>query len=61
MSDITYLRSSKKLSRIVKYNGIVYLCSQVDEDYNEHIDDIQAQTAAILARIDEYLAATKLY
>lgn len=57
MSDITHLRSSEKLSRIVKYNGVVYLCGQVDEHYNDHVNDIQAQTAATLARIDEHLVA----
>ncbi len=57
MSDITRLRSSEKLSRIVKYNGVIYLCGQVDEHYNDHVDDIKAQTSATLARIDEHLAA----
>ena len=56
MQEITRLRSNAKLSRIVKYNGVVYLCGQVDEHYNEHINDIQAQTQGVLARIDEHLA-----
>ncbi|MDG1122767.1 MAG: RidA family protein [Glaciecola sp.] len=56
MPQITRLRTGPKLSRIVKYNGIVYLCGQVDEHYNDHKDDLIAQTQATLARIDEHLA-----
>ena len=56
MPEIQRLRSNAKLSRIVKYNGVVYLCGQVDERYNEHVGDIVAQTKGVLARIDEHLA-----
>ncbi len=56
MSGIERFRSGPKLSRIVKYNGVVYLCGQVDEQYNEHVGDIVAQTKGVLARIDDHLA-----
>ena len=56
MTQITRLRSNEKLSRIVKYNGVVYLCGQVDEQYNNHKGDIEAQTKGVLARIDEHLS-----
>lgn len=57
MSKITRLRTNAKLSRIVKYNGVAYLCGQVDEHYNDHVGDIVAQTQGVLARIDEHLEA----
>jgi enamine deaminase RidA (YjgF/YER057c/UK114 family) len=53
MSEITRLRSNEKLSRIVKYNGMVWLCGQVPTDTSGDIED---QTRSCLARIDEHLA-----
>lgn len=56
MTEIERLQSGPKLSRIVKYNNIAYLCGQVDERYGEHTDDIVAQTQGVLERIDAHLA-----
>ncbi len=50
---ITRQRVGAKLSRIVSYNDIVYLCGQVANDYSA---DITEQTRQVLARIDEHLA-----
>tara|TARA_B100001123_G_scaffold444523_1_gene593624 strand:- start:722 stop:1075 length:354 start_codon:yes stop_codon:yes gene_type:complete len=53
MSDITYLRSNEKLSRIVIHSGIVYLCGQVATDTS---GDIEEQTRSVIARIEDHLA-----
>ena len=50
---ITRMQVGKKLSRIVKYNGIVYLCGQVAKEY---VPDITEQTRTMLERVDEHLA-----
>ena len=50
---IERLHVGPKLSRIVKYNGVVYLCGQVAKDYS---GDITAQTSSMLERVDEHLA-----
>ncbi len=52
-SPIIRQRVGPKLSRIVTYNGLVYLCGQVANDYSA---DITEQTRQTLARIDEHLA-----
>jgi enamine deaminase RidA (YjgF/YER057c/UK114 family) len=46
-------RGGEKLSRIVTYNGLVYLCGQVANDYEV---DLEEQTRQVLARIDDHLA-----
>ena len=56
MSEIQRLHVGPKLSRVVMHNGIAYLCGQVDENYNDHVGDIQAQTKGVLERIDKHLA-----
>lgn len=56
MSDIEWLRVGEKLSRIVKYNGCVYLCGQVAVNYADIPDDVTTQAEAVCARIDEHLA-----
>lgn len=49
---IQRLEVGPKLSRIVKHNGIVYLCGQVAKDY---VPDIAEQTKTMLERVDEHL------
>jgi enamine deaminase RidA (YjgF/YER057c/UK114 family) len=51
--DITRLRVGEKLSRIVAYRDLVFLCGQVANDYQA---DISEQTRQTLARIDDHLA-----
>ena len=53
MSEITRLQSGPKLSRVVIYNDMVYLCGQVAKDYDA---DIREQTRTMLERVDEHLA-----
>ncbi|WP_323035299.1 RidA family protein [Pararhodobacter sp.] len=43
--------TTARMSRIVKHNGIVYLCGQVGSG-----DDVTAQTHDCLARVDALLA-----
>lgn len=50
---IERLQVGPKLSRIVKHNGLVYLCGQVAKDY---VPDISEQTRTMLERVDEHLA-----
>ena len=50
---IERMQVGKKLSRIVKYNGMVFLCGQVAKEY---VPDITAQTKSMLERVDEHLA-----
>lgn len=42
-----------RMSQVVIYNGVVYLSGQVDDTGT----DVESQTKAILAQIDERLAA----
>lgn len=51
--SIKRMQVGPKLSRIVKYNGLVYLCGQVAKDYD---GDITEQTKTMLERVDEHLA-----
>mmetsp|Transcript_22102 Transcript_22102/g.28598 ORF Transcript_22102/g.28598 Transcript_22102/m.28598 type:complete len:118 (+) Transcript_22102:157-510(+) len=54
MSTITRLETSDpRMSQVVVYNGVVYLSGQVDQVET----DVEGQTKAILAKIDEKLAA----
>lgn len=50
---IQRIQVGPKLSRIVKYNGMVYLCGQVAKDYS---GDVTEQTTTMLERVDEHLA-----
>lgn len=45
---------SERMSRIVKYNGLVYLSGQVPKDANA---DITEQTTTMLDKVDELLLA----
>ncbi len=48
---IERLHTTARMSRIVKHNGIVYLCGQVGSG-----DDVATQTQDCLSRIDGLLA-----
>jgi enamine deaminase RidA (YjgF/YER057c/UK114 family) len=48
---IERIRTGARMSKIVKYNGVAYLCGQVGEGA-----DVAAQTRDCLARVDALLA-----
>lgn len=50
MIQIERLHSGARMSKIVKYGGLVYLCGQVGDG-----DDITEQTVDCLSRIDALL------
>lgn len=54
MSDITRIETNERRSRVVVYNGIVFVSGQTSDDKSL---DIQGQTRETLAKIDKYLAA----
>ncbi|MGO2088972.1 MAG: RidA family protein [Oceanisphaera sp.] len=43
---------AQRMSRIVKHNGIIYLCGQVPKDASKGITE---QTASMLEKVDELL------
>lgn len=47
---ITRLQTHERMSKIVKHNGTIYLCGQVGSG-----DDVAAQTADCLSRVDALL------
>lgn len=51
---MTITRQEKKtrMSRIVKHNGVIYLCGQVCKDANQGIEE---QTSSMLDKVDELL------
>jgi len=53
MDNILRLETSSRASRIVVYNGIVYLAGTTADDRSQ---DIQGQTRQVLNKIDKYLA-----
>lgn len=53
MNDIVRIESNKRLSRVVSYNGIVWVGGLTADDSSQ---DIQGQTRQVLAKIDGYLA-----
>lgn len=44
--------TKQRMSRIVKHNGVIYLCGQVCKDASEGITE---QTRSMLAKVDELL------
>lgn len=54
MSDITRIETNERRSRVVIYNGMVFISGQTSDDKNL---DIKGQTLETLAKIDKYLAA----
>jgi enamine deaminase RidA (YjgF/YER057c/UK114 family) len=51
---MTIIRQETKtrMSRIVKHNGVIYLCGQVCKDANQGIEE---QTSSMLDKVDELL------
>lgn len=54
MNDITRIETNERRSRVVVYNGIVFVGGQTADDKSQ---DIRGQTRETLAKIDRYLAA----
>ena len=44
--------TKRRMSRIVKHNGTIYLCGQVCKDATR---DIEAQTSSMLEKVDDLL------
>ncbi len=53
MSNIARFEISSRSSRVVVYNGVVYIGGMTPDDDTQ---DIKGQTRQTLARIDKYLA-----
>jgi len=49
---ITRLETKPRMSRIVKHNGVIYLCGQVCKDASQGITE---QTSSMLEKVDELL------
>jgi enamine deaminase RidA (YjgF/YER057c/UK114 family) len=49
---ITRLETKPRMSRIVKHNGVIYLCGQVCKDASQGITE---QTLSMLEKVDELL------
>jgi len=56
MSDIQYLHSSPRMSKIVQHAGVVYLCGQTAKGSQAAEAGIEEQTTEVLGRIDSLLA-----
>lgn len=54
MSDIIRIETNERRSRVVIYNGMVFISGQTSDDKNL---DIKGQSLETLAKIDKYLAA----
>ncbi len=54
MSDITRIETNERRSRVVVYNGMVFVSGQTADDKSQ---DICGQTRETLAKVDKYLAA----
>lgn len=54
MSTIERFETNKRMSRVVKYNGILFLSGLTGDNPDE---DVQGQTRSILAKIEKYLEA----
>ena len=50
---IQRMQTKQRMSRIVKHNGVIYLCGQVCADATKGITE---QTETMLAKVDELLA-----
>lgn len=53
MNDIVRIETTDRSSRVVTYNGVIYVGGMTPEDASQ---DIKGQTLQTLARIDKYLA-----
>ncbi len=54
MSDIERFHTGPRMSKIVRYGGLVYLCGQTAGGV-DGLDDITAQTNEMLSRVDRLL------
>lgn len=53
MTDITRIETNQRMSRVVAYNGMVWIGGLTAGDATQ---DIQGQTRQVLEKIDAYLA-----
>lgn len=59
--SIERIHTKARMSRIVKHNGVIYLCGQVGKDVTRNEEtgkpnrDITEQTQTMLAKVDELL------
>ncbi len=53
MMDIERKQTKTRMSRIVKHNGVIYLCGQVCQDASQNIT---VQTQTMLDKVDNLLA-----
>ena len=51
-NSIERLETKQRMSKIVKHNGVIYLCGQVCSDATQ---GIQEQTKSMLKKVDELL------
>lgn len=56
MTEITRLETAKRMSKIVKHNGVAYLCGQVGNVSAGQEVSAGEQTAQILTKVDALLA-----
>lgn len=54
MNEIVRIATDVRMSRVVVYNGMVFLSGATADDLHQ---EIRSQTAQTLAKIDRYLAA----
>lgn len=52
MSEITRIETNQRMSRVVTYNGIVWVGGLTADD---HSQDIQGQTRQVLEKVEAYL------
>ncbi|MDJ0621731.1 MAG: RidA family protein [Desulfocapsaceae bacterium] len=52
MVEIARTGTTERMSKIVRHNGVIYLCGQVADNSDEHA---AAQTENMLAKVDDLL------
>lgn len=53
MSEITRIETNQRMSRVVSFNGMVFIGGLTADDASQ---DIQGQTRQVLKKIEDYLA-----
>lgn len=53
MNAIERTQTTKRMSKIVRHNGVIYLCGQTSS--GKRLDDVSGQMKEVLARIDALL------
>jgi len=56
MTSIERLHSTPRMSKIVRYGGLLFLCGQTAKGSANASADVSAQTLEVLSRIDALLA-----